>query len=124
MDRVIAAKVAYVTDKINLNKDQYAAFIPLYDSYEREIWSTRKAFKQKYQAGNGDDDATSMHFIEDDFDFQQQILDIKRKYKDQFLKLISAEQLADLYVAEREFNQLLLKRVKERREKHGDGEWR
>jgi len=121
MERILAAKAAYVTDKIHLNKDQYATFLPLYDSYEREIWSTRKAFKQKYKSGTTDDHGSCMQFVDDNIDFQQQVLDIKKKYKDQFLKLISAQQLADLYVAEREFNQLLLKRMKERHEKHNEG---
>ena len=36
---------------------------------------------------------------------------IKKKYKDEFLKVISPEQLADLYRAERGFKEMLLREL-------------
>ena len=60
-------------------------------------------------------------FIEDDLDYQQQVITLKRKYNDSFLKVISAQQLADLYTAEREFRQLLMQQLKQRRAAAADG---
>jgi len=59
--------------------------------------------------------------IEDNLDYQQAVLDIKRKYKERFLKVLSPQQLTDLQQAEREFRQVLMQRMKERRGQGGNG---
>ena len=115
--RIHAAKMAYITDRLRLSSEQSGNFIPLYNDYEREIRDTRASFFKKYKDTNPDeaDDATSRQFIDDNLDYQQQVIEIKRKYNDRFLKIISPQQLADLYKAEREFKQMLMKRLEQRR---------
>ena len=61
------------------------------------------------------DDATARQAVDDNLDYQQDVIGIKRKYNDQFLKIISPTQLADMYKAEREFKQLLMKRLEQKR---------
>jgi len=115
--RIHAAKMAYITDRLHLTSDQSYRFIPLYNDYEREIQETRQYYFKKYRNSNNMDqatDAASLQYIDDNLDYQQQVIEIKRKYNDRFLKIISPQQLADLYKAEREFKQLLLQRLKQR----------
>jgi hypothetical protein len=122
MKQIHAAKMAYITDRLHLSPPQSANFIPLYNDYEKEIWGTRQEFNRKYNNSNPPDkayDATSRQYIDDNLDYQQKVIEIKRKYNDQFLKTISPQQLADLYVAEREFRQILMQRLKERRSNGG-----
>ncbi len=97
--------------------DQTGNFIPLYNDYENELRGLRQSFFKKYKGNySGEaDDATSRQFIDDDLDYQQQVLDLKRRYNDRFLKVISPRQLADMYKAEREFRQMLMKRLEQRR---------
>jgi hypothetical protein len=118
--RIHAAKMAYITDRLHITYKQSADFIPLYNEYEMEIRNTRQVFFKKYKGTNPDqgDDATSKQFIDDNLDYQQQVIEIKRKYNDLFLKIISPQQLADLYRAEREFKQMLMQRL---RQQHGGG---
>lgn len=113
MVRIHAAKMAYITDRLRLTSDQSANFVPLYNEYEREVRATRQSFLGKYKNNHMQDpnDEASMKFIDDNLDYQQAIIDLKRKYNDRFLKIISPTQLAELYKAEREFRQLLLKRL-------------
>jgi hypothetical protein len=117
MARIHAAKMAYITDRLRLSQDQSGNFIPLFNQYEGEVRETRQSFLGKYKNTNpGEtDDATSLQFIDDNLDYQQQVIAIKRKYNDRFLKVLSPQQLAELYPAEREFRQILLQRLKERR---------
>ena len=49
MERIHAAKMAYITDKLQLTVEQSGAFIPLYNQYEKEIKATRQDFRQKYK---------------------------------------------------------------------------
>ena len=111
--RIHAAKMAYISDRLRLTQEQSSNFIPVYNEYEKEVRSTRLSFLGKYKGTHPDDadDATSRKYIDDNLDYQQAIIDLKRKYNDRFLRTISPQQLADLYNAEREFRQILMKRL-------------
>jgi len=115
--RIHAAKMAYITDRLHLSQKQATEFVPLYNEYEREVRDTRQSYLGRYKNTNPDaaDDATSRQFIDDNLDYQQQVIVIKRKYNDRFLKILSPQQLSDLYVSEREFRQMLMQRLKEQR---------
>lgn len=95
-DRVRALRIAYITDKIHLSPQQSEQFWPLYNRYQDEIRAIRR------------DDR-----IEDDIAMSEAILEVKKKYKVEFLKVISQEQLTALYKAEREFKAMLIKRLEE-----------
>jgi len=117
-ERIEAIKVAYLTDRLELSASQAKAFWPVYNEYEQELRTARKAFRQKHRDGSAlENDAGANRFIEDNLDFQEQAIDIRRKYKDLFLKTISAQQLAALYEAERDFKKLLLQQLRGRRER-------
>lgn len=117
MARIHAAKIAYIADRINLSNEQLGAFRPLYNDYQKDVRETRRSFFSKYHGTRPDeaDDATSLQWIDDNLDYQQQIIQLKRNYNERFLKIISPRQLSDLYKAEREFNQILLQRLKQER---------
>jgi len=116
MARIHAAKMAYIADRLHLSSNQAATFTPLYNQYENELRSTRQFFFKKYKGTNPDqaDNATSRQWIDDNLDYQQQVIELKRRYNDRFLQVISPQQLSDLYKAEREFNQMLMQRLRQR----------
>ncbi len=115
MERIHAAKMAYITDRLHLSEDQAGNFVPLYNEYDNEIRTTRRNFFSKYGGVNpaDADDATALQAVDDNLDYQQEVIEIKRKYNERFLKIISPQQLADLNKSEREFKQLLLQRLKQ-----------
>ena len=118
MERVRALKAAYITEKLNLTSSQAERFWPVYHRYEEEMISTR----QKYILTDRKDRRTeeeARRMIENNLDFQEAAVDIRRKYKTEFLKIISAQQLADLYTSEREFRQMLMQKLKEKRGRRG-----
>ncbi len=121
LQRIHAAKMAYITDRLHLSSRQAADFTPIYNEFEKEIMDTRIAFFRKYKGEDpGDaDDAASRQFVDDNLDYQQKVIDIRRKYNEQFLKVISAHQLSELNVAEREFKQILIKRLEKQRGRGG-----
>lgn len=113
MSRIHAAKIAYITDRLHLSPRQSGLFIPMYSDYEAEVRDARHYFFRKYKGTDPSDadDSTSRQFIDDNLDYQQKVIEIKRKYNEQFLRIISPQQLSDLGKAEREFKQLLIKRL-------------
>ncbi len=115
-ERINAIKVGYITDKLKLNSSQATAFWPVYNEYERELREARRSFRQKYRSGAADENnARARSYIEDNLDLQEATVGIKRKYKDRFLKVISAQQLAALYEAERDFKKQLIRQLRQGR---------
>ncbi|MFI5196867.1 MAG: hypothetical protein ACHQD8_07235, partial [Chitinophagales bacterium] len=125
-ERIHAAKMAYITDRLHLSSEQSGNFVPLYNEYERELRNIRQSFFKKYKGTKPDeaDDATSRQYIDDNLDYQQQVIELKRRYNDRFLKVIYPQQLTDLYKAEREFRQMLMKRIEQQRKSGGGGRYR
>jgi hypothetical protein len=115
-ERIHAIKVGYLTDKLHLTSDQAAKFWPVYNQYEDEQRGLRQKFlmgnKDKQQGMNRED---AMKFVEDNLDFQEAELKLKRKYKEELLKTITAQQLAELYQSERDFKKMLIQQLRDRR---------
>ena len=112
MQRIHAAKMAYITDRLQLTAEQAVVFTPLYNEYEKEYMAIRMSFRTKYKDAHPNDDRqTRRHAIDDDLDYQEQIIELKRKYNDRFAKAISPKQVSDLYQAEREFKQKLMQKL-------------
>ena len=97
-NRIDAIKIAYLTKELELSPDEAKAFWPLYDRYTGEIKSTLKDSK--------DDDVLVR---------QQKLLDIRKKYKNEFVKVLSQERVNRLFMAENRFAELLKKDLQERR---------
>jgi len=122
MKRIHAAKMAYITDRLQLSSEQSANFVPLYNDYEKDLRAIRQPYLKKYKGANDEEhnDMAARQYVEDDLDYQQQVIELKRKYHDTFLKVISPTQLAELYKAEREFRQILMQKLRQRR----GGRWK
>ena len=111
-ERIKALKIAYITEHVNLSAEQAEKFWPVYNRFEKELHNLHRGFMEKYRSDNPNADRRTAHeYIDANLDFQEQALAIKKKYKDEFLKVISPEQLADLYRAERGFKEMLLREL-------------
>lgn len=120
--RIHAAKMAYIADRLKLQQDQSAKFVPVYNQYEDELKDIRKKYYKKYHVkddknGQKMDRQAVRYQVEEDLDYQQDVIVLKRKYNDRFLAVLSAPQLSELHVAEREFRSMLVQRLKQRKEK-------
>ncbi|OSZ78922.1 hypothetical protein CAP35_11925 [Chitinophagaceae bacterium IBVUCB1] len=116
MERVRAIKVAYITDKLQLTTEQSAKFWPIYNRFEEE----RSDIVRQYRRGGAVETTDEpLRSVDDDIEMQEKILALRKKYKDEFLKVISPKQLAALIEAEREFKKMLLQQLRERRENGG-----
>jgi hypothetical protein len=119
--RIHAAKVAYITDRLQLSEKQMAEFMPVYNNYENELKGIRKSYFKKYKGMDVSqaNDATAKQYIDDNLDYQQDVITLKRKYNDSFLHVITPQQLSELNKAEREFTQMLKQRLMQRRGEKG-----
>ena len=111
--QVEAVKIAFITQKLNLNSSEAEKFWPVYNQYQgemREVFKLRRAAKNKKEA-NADDKLTG------ELDFESRLLDIRKKYKQEFSKVIPTEKVSQFYEAEREFREQMIRELKDRRKK-------
>ena len=111
-EKVEAAKVAFITDKVGLSADQAQKFWPVYNEYETKRRDLVKNYRSEYRSNL--DEITEQEAksrIEDMFEIKEKELALEKEYTAKFQRSISAKQVIMLYRAEREFTKMLLRRL-------------
>lgn len=114
MEKVQAAKVAYITSKLDLNTTQSQAFWPVFNEFEssrRKIRFQMKGLQREGKHGQANEEQMKAN-IRKRLALRQEELDLEKQYAEKFMKILSAAQVADLYESEKEFTKLLLNRWK------------
>lgn len=101
-------KVEMVIDKMQLTSTQSEKFLPLYEQYSLELYNVRRA--QRELNKNENIDATKK--IQERQKLDEKSVLIKGKYNEQFLKIISPQQLASMHEGEADFRKILVERLK------------
>jgi len=118
MQRIQDAKIAIITNRLNLSPEQATGFWPVYNEYSqkrREIHrAQRKIINEKKAEGKTDEQV--LNNLKEVQELKQKELDLEKEYQNKFLKVISASQVIELYKAERTFNDMLIQRLKQRKE--------
>ena len=107
-----AIKIGYLTRRLSLTPDESREFWSVYNAYQKELSSINKQKRENRNTQN----ANPEKLVDNDFKFDTQILEVKKKYRLEFAKILSAEKVKTLYIAEREFREELIKQLKSRRE--------
>lgn len=118
MQKIQDAKIAIITNRLNLSPEQAAGFWPVYNEYSQKRKdihrAQRKVINDKKAEGKTDDQV--LNNLKEVQDLKQKELDLEKEYQNRFLKVISASQIIELYKAERTFNDMLIQRLKQRKE--------
>lgn len=97
-EKIQALKIAFITQKLQLTRLEAERFWPIYNEYENEINSLRAN-------RNGD-------VLEN----EEKLLNIRKKYQPSFEKVIGPQKLNQFFNAEREFRNVLIKQLKNRKQ--------
>jgi hypothetical protein len=95
MQNIEALKIAFISRQLELTPDEAQRFWPVYNQYSNDIHVVVK----------NDQDV---------LDRDQKILDIRKSYKDQFIKIIGPDRTNRLFEAEGKFRQLLIQAIQRR----------
>ena len=93
-EKIQSLKIAFISQKLQLTTDEAEKFWPIYNQYDNEIHSLPKG---------GDVISTD-----------QKLLDIRKKYAPPFQKVIGPQKLNKLFNAERDFRDILIRRLQNR----------
>lgn len=108
--RVSTIKINFIRNRLNLPPDQARRFFPLYQEYQNELFNIRKLKRQnRLNAADGTEQINKELF------YENEIVQVKIKFNNAFLKILSPGQVSELYKAEGEFNDELVRQLSERR---------
>jgi len=112
--KIRAMRVSYLTTRLNLSEQQSTKFWPVYNRYSDDRRALRNEYRKLFKGGaNGSmSKVEASIWIDDNIEYQEKELALKKKYKDELLKIISAQQLASLYQAERDFKKELIEHLR------------
>ncbi|WP_431437127.1 hypothetical protein [Chitinophaga caseinilytica] len=117
-DKVKSLEILYISRELDLTPEEAQKFWPVYKQYSHEvndlISERRKKSKELKTKPRTDEMANEA--LDRELGFEKRMLDIKTKYKGEFLKVLPAKKVSGLYRAEREFRSMMIRQLKERRE--------
>jgi Spy/CpxP family protein refolding chaperone len=97
--RLKSLEIAYLTRELNITPEEAEKFWPVYNKYQEEMRTAMNNSKE-----------------DDILERQQQMLNIRKKYKNDFSKILTPERANKLYEAEGKFRDMVRKELQERRE--------
>jgi Spy/CpxP family protein refolding chaperone len=114
-EKIKAMKVGMITNELRLTESQAEKFWPVYNAYADEKNEIHQQVR-KLSRNNGENqsDAEAIKNQDRILALQQSELDVTKKYRDSFMKVITPQQYSSLLATERKFNQMLLDKLKER----------
>ncbi len=117
-EKIQAARIALISEKLKLTPAQAEKFWPIYREFSEQRMELRKQFRQAErnpEAGKTQAEREKA-LLNLSLQLKQQNVDLEKKYSDRLLNIISAQQLLTLPKAEEEFRRMLIQRLQDRQE--------
>ncbi|RKR82323.1 hypothetical protein BDD43_2499 [Mucilaginibacter gracilis] len=116
LNRVKLIKTAYITKKLDLTPEQSSKFWPLYNEYQEEMFAVQKQIRLNNSPSqtNGKDQVLNELLLED------KKTNIKRRYANEFMKILPPEKVSLIYKSEKDFQDEILKQFRERKNEAGN----
>tara|TARA_R110001583_G_scaffold15005_5_gene62169 strand:- start:2210 stop:2683 length:474 start_codon:yes stop_codon:yes gene_type:complete len=116
-----AQKISYITQQLEISPKDAQLFWPLYNEMKKKKDLFHQEFRQLYTKLKHDSDSLSekeLTKISDRIaDLKVEKAKMQREYHYKFKKVLSTKQILDLYMADKEFQNMLLRRIKGDRHK-------
>jgi hypothetical protein len=97
LKKIQAMELAFITKELNLNPQEAQKFWPIFNQYRNDLKQAAQAKEYK-----------------DNLDRQQKMLDVRKKYRDDFEKVVSQERANKVFGAEDEFKSLVRREFQKR----------
>lgn len=120
-EKIRAAKVGLITNRLNLSEDQAKTFWIVYDEFDKKRSEIRKMIRQMTSESRNitTSDDKILSDLKELLNLKQKEVDLEKDYLPKFLKSINVRQLSELYKTEQLFNQMLVKKLNRADEKMG-----
>ncbi len=111
--KIESAKIAMITNRLNLSTDQAQQFWPVYNEYNGKKQELNRRIRQlnNEPSRNNLNNNQLVDGLREVNATKQKLADLDDEYLNRFLKVISPAQVAELYKTEQAFNKMLLNRL-------------
>lgn len=116
-EAIEARRVSYITRKLSLSVEEARLFWPIYNEYSQKVEELSEAFKAKRDQLPETDQMTEEQaaiFIEAELKRFEDAAALRREYTQKMLEVVSVQQVALLFDAERSFNRMLFREAQRR----------
>lgn len=117
-ERIKSMKVAYISDRLKLSSTEAEKFWPLYnefqdkrDAFQKENRKKMSVLKETKVENLTEEQAEEI--IKSELQHEQNQLELKKEYYPKFKNVIGNKKVVGLYRAEKDFNRLLLEKLKD-----------
>jgi hypothetical protein len=110
--RIERVKESYIGMRLKLTPEQAKAFWPVYRQYIQEQTAVR--------INSSKDSPDGTQQIDNELKYETELVNIRKHYRDEFLKILPPEKVSELYKSEREFNDEIVRQLTERSVRAGD----
>ena len=118
MEQIESARIALITERLELTPAQAEKFWPLYREYNEQRRLLRQEFRDTRQGVDMQNltDEQSKELVQKAMDMKQRQLNLEKKYSERMTSVISAQQMLRLRNAEKDFQQMLIRRIQNQRQ--------
>jgi len=108
--RVEVVKESFIGRQLNLSPQQSQYFWPQYRQYTAEMVAVRQAKRQNLSSNTTNPNRQ----LQLDFQYDTELVNIRKRYTNQFLRIMPPQKVNLLFKSEREFNDELVRQFGER----------
>lgn len=114
MAKIEAAKIALITERLELTPQQAEKFWPIYREFGKQRQEIRRDFDQARRTfdPNKASEEENKKMLEMANQVKERQLKLEREYADRILKVITTRQLNNLRKAENDFKEMLIRRIR------------
>ncbi len=115
--KIQAARIALITERLGLTPEQAEKFWPLYNEFSQKRKGLRQEYNREKSKLNVETatEAEKKALLDLGYKLKEQSLQMERDYSDRMLKVISAQQVMSLRKAEEDFRKMILDQIQQRR---------
>ena len=112
-EKIRAAKVGMITNRLNLSEEQAKTFWIVYGEFDKKRSEIRKNVRQMTTESRNitTSDDKILSDLKEVLSLKQKEVDLEKEYLSKFLKSINVRQLSELFKTEQLFNQMLVKKL-------------
>ncbi|WP_299526805.1 sensor of ECF-type sigma factor [Winogradskyella sp.] len=119
-ERIKAQKIAFITEKLNLTAQEAQQFWPIYNAFEAKLEKIKsedlRPLKKEMRSGDVSDKRAD-EILEKVMTAEANMHNAKLQLVEDLKKVLSSKKIIKLKAAEDQFNQVLLDKLKEFRER-------
>lgn len=117
-NKIEAQKISYITQKLDLSPKEAQQFWPLYNELEKKKHDIRKQsriiFRKLHQGKDSIPEKELLKYSDKLIDLRLENVKLEKQYHIEYKKILPARKILDLYHTEKQFQGMLLRRLKEK----------